>query len=315
MSLSVPPATPAIVGKQIESGRLAPVYLITGDDDVGRADLAAAFAESVEADLRAFNVERLYGGEATVDDVLDAVRTLPMMAPRRVVLVLQAERLLIPKRESEQAERDQQALEKYLNEPFAHATLVLVAAALDSRRRITRILLERAVVVNCAGLEGEDDARRWIRRRGEEQAVTIEPKGVELLARRSGADIGRLRADFERLMLYTLGSKSISVADVREILGAEISLDDWAVTNAIEQRQPARALKEVALILEGGEEPLKVLGQLGWFVRTKMRSARLRDAVEAIFRTDLALKTSGGEARVLFERLVVELCDCQSKPG
>ena len=31
-------------------------------------------------------------------------------------------------------------------------------------------------------------------------------------------------------------------------------------------------------------------------------------AVEALFRTDLDLKTSGGDPRVLLERLVVELC-------
>jgi DNA polymerase III delta subunit len=31
-------------------------------------------------------------------------------------------------------------------------------------------------------------------------------------------------------------------------------------------------------------------------------------AIEALFRTDLELKSSGGDPRVLLERLVVELC-------
>jgi len=31
-------------------------------------------------------------------------------------------------------------------------------------------------------------------------------------------------------------------------------------------------------------------------------------AVEALFRTDLELKSSGGDPRVLLERLVVDLC-------
>jgi hypothetical protein len=39
-----------------------------------------------------------------VDDLVDAAATLPMMAPRRVVLILEAEKLLIPKRESKAAE-------------------------------------------------------------------------------------------------------------------------------------------------------------------------------------------------------------------
>jgi hypothetical protein len=52
-----------------------------------------------------------------------------------------------------------------------------------------------------------------------------------------------------------------------------------------------------------------VLGQLAWFVRDKMNDPRrIPAAVEALFRTDLDLKSSGGDPRVLLERLVVELC-------
>jgi DNA polymerase III delta subunit len=43
-------------------------------------------------------------------------------------------------------------------------------------------------------------------------------------------------------------------------------------------------------------------------VRTKLRSDRLPAAVEALFRTDVALKSSAGDHRVLLERLVLELC-------
>ena len=54
-----------------------------------------------------------------------------------------------------------------------------------------------------------------------------------------------------------------------------------------------------------------ILGQLGWFVREKLVAAdarRVPAAVDALFRTDLDLKSSGGDPRVLLERLVVDLC-------
>jgi hypothetical protein len=41
---------------------------------------------------------------------------------------------------------------------------------------------------------------------------------------------------------------------------------------------------------------------------------RVPAAVEALFRTDLDMKSSGGDPRVLLERLVVELCG-GSRPG
>ena len=38
------------------------------------------------------------------------------------------------------------------------------------------------------------------------------------------------------------------------------------------------------------------------------RASGCRGAIEALFRTDLDLKRSAGDPRVLLERLVVELC-------
>ena len=71
----------------------------------------------VDEGLRAFNVERMYGGEMKVSDLVDAANTLPMMVPRRVVIVLEAEKLFIPKRESKAAEEELQRLEEFLKAP------------------------------------------------------------------------------------------------------------------------------------------------------------------------------------------------------
>ena len=87
--------------------------------------------------------------------------------------------------------------------------------------------------------------------------------------------------------------------------------DDWAVTNAIQRGDSAEALKQIALSMDSGGIPYKILGQLAWFVREKLSvidPRRVPAAVEALFRTDLDLKSSGGDPRVLLERLVVELC-------
>src|SRR2546427_439759 len=87
----MPLATPAAVRKQIESGRVDPIYLLQGEDDVEKSALAGEFAELVDEELRAFNVERIHAGDLTTADKLaDGVaslvaarRTLPMMSPQR----------------------------------------------------------------------------------------------------------------------------------------------------------------------------------------------------------------------------------------
>jgi DNA polymerase III delta subunit len=83
------------------------------------------------------------------------------------------------------------------------------------------------------------------------------------------------------------------------------------MANAIEAGDGKTALRQLALMLDAGAPPEQILGQLGWLVRTKFPfqvPAMLCSAVQSLFRTDLDLKRSAGEPRVLLERLVVELC-------
>jgi DNA polymerase-3 subunit delta len=150
-----------------------------------------------------------------------------------------------------------------------------------------------------------------VRKAGAECGKPIEPAAVRLVAQRAGVDIVRLRGDIERLMLFAAEKPAITIADAREVVSAETAQDDWAVTNAIQQRNAPEALRQLALALDSGAVPYMIVGQLAWFVRDKLTQTdtrRVPAAIDALFRTDLDLKTSAGDPRVLLERLVVELC-------
>jgi DNA polymerase-3 subunit delta len=314
------PVPPSAVRKQLASGTPDPVYLLVGDDELEKSALAAEFGELVDEGLRAFNVDRIHAGEWTtgdrlidgVDSIVAAARTLPMMAPRRVVTVLQAEAVLTPRRESEAASRALEALEALIDTPEAQTTIVLVAASVDRRSRMYKLLQKRATIVECGVIEDQADAERWVRTRITAAGVEVDPQAPRLLVQRAGLDLRRLRSEVDRLLLYALGQSRISLDDARAVAGPAALLDDWAMTNAIEAGQTAEALRQLALMLDAGAPPEKILGQLAWLVRAKfpqLAPSALRPSVEAVFRTDQDLKRSAGEPRILLERLVVELCE------
>jgi len=319
----MPTGTPASVRKQIASATPDSVYLLQGEDDVEKSAVAAEFADLVEEGLRAFNVDRVHAGDMTTGDrlasgvasLVSAARTLPMMAPWRVVVVMQAEAMLVPRRESEAASRALEEIEAYLQNPESQTVLVLVAASIDRRSRLFKLLSKHATLVDCGVIEDQADAERWIRARVAAAQAAIDPVAARLLASRAGTDVKRLRGDIDRLLLYALGQKTITADDVRECAGPAGLQDDWAMTNAIEGGRVGEALRQLALMLDAGAPPEKILGQLGWLVRTKFPAiapSRLSIAIEAVFRTDLDLKSSGGDPRILLERLVVELCERQN---
>ena len=333
----MPSTTPQAIRKQIAQRSPDPVYLIVGDDHAEMSKLAADLSTLVEDELRAFNLERLYAGEkgASPVAIVEAARTLPMMGDRRVVVVLRAEKILKPKRRGKAADAgddepdgdagppaEVDVLEAYVRTPEPRTTLILVASDVDRARRLYKTLQKQSTIVECWGLKGARDARvdlRQVARQAEQlvqQAVVaagqqIERAAARLVAERAGTDIATLRGDTARLLLYAAGQPKINLKDVQEVVSAETIQDEWAVTSAIQQRNAAEALRQIGLALDGGSVPYMILGQLGWFVRERLSEAdsrRVPAAMDALFRTDLELKSSGGDPRVLLERLVVELC-------
>jgi DNA polymerase-3 subunit delta len=303
----MPSLAPAALRQQIAKGHFQPLYFLFGADEAEKAALVAAFVDTRDEGLRPFNLDRLHGGEIKADDLIEASRRLPLMADRRIIIVSHADPLLVPKRESEAAEQAAEDLAALFKDPPDHAVIVIVADNPDARRKLVSVLLKEAVGVVCGVVEDVAEARRWIKTQAEAAGIRLEPAAVNLLAERGGTDVARLRAELERAQLFA-GGAVVTADAVRETVGEASIPDEWAMARALERGDAAAALRELALMFDEGRVAPMILGQIAYVVRAKLPPARVRRAVEAVFRTDLDLKRSAGDPRMLMERLVVELC-------
>jgi DNA polymerase III delta subunit len=240
------------------------------------------------------------------------------MAPRRIVLLLQADRALAARRgrgaaDPEAADEDAvpaggeggkpsaqlALLKEYAKHPHAHAVVALFGGGLN---RAFDALARQAAVITC---EATADVVRVLEI---EHGVRFDREAVELLRERAGADLGRLRADVERVVLYAAGRTTITKDEVKEVVGRATAAGGKKLWTELASRRAAGALRELELELADGAVPFMILGLLRSVVERTVASRDLPAAVDALMRTDLALKSSGGDARVLLERLVVELC-------
>jgi DNA polymerase III delta subunit len=321
---------PAEVRKQIRAGETAPLYLLEGDDLQSRHDLAVEFATLVDEGLQAFNVQSFHATEATtatrdqmLGEIVSAARTLPMMVPRRVLIVHEAERLLSPRKGKDEDEpvtpapagKRRKAItaaeefEQYLESPEPLTTLVFAAGALDANRRLVKLLRKHAVAVDCGTLENAVDAGRWIKAQLERETLSIEPQAVTLLLRATGLSLGRIRAEVEKLALFAAGEATVTATHVKEmVLPQSEPGEDFALGRAIWNNNARDALREIDAQLEDGAPPVMVLGQIRAAAGRLKPDDRARSALAAVFETDLALKSSTGEPRYLLEKLAIELC-------
>ncbi len=325
---------PVEVRAQIAAGKTGPLYLLTGDDLQARHDLAVEFAALVDEGLQAFNVEAFYANEASsasardqmIGAMLATARTLPMMAPRRVVVVHEAERLLSPKRaKDEEAEpllpepggRKRKAaattptdeLEAYLERPEPLTTMVFVAGPLDANRRLVKLLRKHAAVVDCGSLASAQEAAGWIRKRLEKDELAIDAKAVALLLETTGLSLGRIRAEVEKLVLYAAGDATITERHIRDLVVPETEPGEGpAVGIAVRDGDARRALRELAALFDAGVVPQPILGQIRWGVGGLRPPERVKWALSRVLETDMRMKSSAGSPQHLLECLIVDLC-------
>lgn len=344
----MPSLAASALKQQIAAGTLAPIYLIVGDD----VRLAEALVDGIEGTVdpadQPFAVERLYATEDSGSpiNIAAAARALPMLGDRRIVIVLRAEKLLKPKRAgkadagddpSESAEAtdagseeagDLTPLEDYVARPVESTTLVFVASEIDRSRKFTKKLVERAVVTDVAGVVRKDERNRAVYDRDEAQRQaeailrtegrTIDPAGLAAIVDAAGDDINKLRGDVTKLVLFGGARTKLTADDVEAVTSGDGVVDDWGVVNAIGDGDAARALVEVGRRMERGDSAHQIVGQLRWWVSNRLVESapeRAKPAVDALLRTDRALKSSGGDERVLLERLVVELTGKRLPPS
>jgi DNA polymerase-3 subunit delta len=325
---------------QVKKGQFQPIYVIVGDDEGAKDAAVAAFVAAVPEDVQAFALERVSALERDPPTVVAAARTLPFLGDRRFVIVTRAEKWLTGKRKAkadageaeERGDGDGEEpsggagidmLEAYAESPEPLSTLVIVASDINRTLRVVKALLKQAALVECWGLKDEKEARgfaindaleragRYVVAELKKTGLTIDRRALEPLLSHAGTDMATLRGDVERLALFCHGKGAVTLEDVQEIVSGGALINRWGVVNAVERSDAREALRQLALALDAGEVPFMILGQIGWFVRNKLVTAgpaRVASAVDALFRADVAMKSSGGEPRVLLERLIVELC-------
>ena len=266
--------TPEQAAKEAQSGNLRPVYLVLGEERFLQSIALSELRRGVlgQKDL-GLNEDVFDAGEADVECVLSAARTLPMMAPRRLVIVRSLERWE-PKTEAKsEAPRDGKEraqafdrLAEYAEGPSPTTTLVLIAGKLDNRRRLVTVAKKSGFVVECDA-PSRNALRDWVERRARVRGKALSGGVAELLTDLAGPELSRLDDAIERLSLYVGDSKEIGEDAVADAIVGVKPASVWELTGAVARRDLGAALAALARVYDPKDRGLPLLGTLAWSTR------------------------------------------------
>ncbi len=268
--------TPEQAHQEARQGKLRPVYLVVGEeaylrDRVVRALREAALAGSVPG----LNDDQLDAGDAGADQVLGVARTMPMMAPRRLVIVRSIERWEVKSERRATGKTGTSprldpfaALGEYVESPSPDCVLVLVGGKLDRRRKLVARAKKEGWMVACDPLSRRE-LPQWVRDFAAEQGGTMGQDVADLVAELTGPELGPVVDAVERLVLYA-GPRAVTEDDVSACLVKLRPTEVWALTDAIGRRDLAAALGALHAVFDPRDAG-RLVGVLAWSTRQLLK--------------------------------------------
>jgi DNA polymerase III subunit delta len=338
--------TPAQAIEQAKTGQLLSVYLVAGEERLLRDEVVRELrAASLAGGIAAFNEDKFTAGEADVEDIVSAARTVPMMARRRFVLVRGAERWDA----SEAATSPFDRLTEYAAAPIDSTCLVIVGSKIDGRRKFVLAARKQGFLVSCEPLDARS-LSAWIVERFASKGHAVDRDVAELLAALVGPDLSSVDDAIERLSLYAGEGAVVGEEAIGACVARVRTADTWALVDAVGARDLGRALRTLADAYDPRERGLPLLGALAWSIRqlaryqaalesgvsgdeaarragvfqpyrarelaAKARAVRPREVERwllVLAETDLALKSSRRNADSILEEMLTRLCRAETR--
>jgi DNA polymerase-3 subunit delta len=267
--------------QRLAGGKPVPAIVLLGTDvylrDLCRNQIIDA---CVPEGARDWAVARVPGSAQGWKEVLERAQTMPMLAPRQVIIVEDAE--TVESLGEKSREEIVEGLEKYLESPAPFTILLLEATALDGRQRFSKVLGEKALVVKLN--IGDASAAALATEMARELGVEIDREASGLLADILNGEPARIRIELEKLTAYVQGRGRIGAGDVEALVVAARKNTVWQLADMLATRKRDAALAFLDNLLREGEQPAGLVGALAWMYR-KLIEAR-----------DLPAGTSGYQA-------------------
>lgn len=323
--------------KDLRTGPRSGLYLLVGEDAFTRERACRLIEEALNRSDPGLDRTVAYGDEATAEAIMGAIGTGSLFGDARLVVVRGFDRLGA-------AAQDQ--LVPLLTRLPAGVTVVLLAAALDRRRKAMQELVKAARVVACDP-PPQGALPQWVLQRARALGLNLEPAAVPALLASAGPDPQTLYTELEKLAAYA-GSDPVDAAVVEQVASVAIPhAAEYAIfrfADAVAEGRTQDALALLRDLLAVGQPPLYILTMLARQYRlillahdaslsgpelaarlgvkspyaaqkaarqaARVGAAPARAALHRILQADREIKT-GRDPRLVLETLVVALAHGQ----
>lgn len=321
--------------KDLETGNLAPLYVLFGEEPYLLQQCELRFRlQAVSPETFDFNFNQYYASDCDVSQVRDTVELLPMMAPKRLVILKEAQDL---------TDKEWAEFESVIETPVDSTVFVILARRLDKRKKQVRLLLDKGQCVEFKK-PFENQIPGWIRYIAGTLELEITDEATQLLHKLVGNHLIEIEAELKKLGDYVLPRRRIEMVDVAAAVSRRREESIFELTKAIGQNDRVRALEHLVHLLDQGQNEIGIVsmtarhvrillairkGQEGGLYGAKLAAfaqiapyfldeylgqarlwspRRLEQTLVVLAETEKALKSSPLSSHIWLENMILKMC-------
>jgi len=256
-----------------ELGREWPVGLtVLSGDDVYHLDRAQRRLLEVltQDDASEFGLTVFGDDKVDLSAVVGAARSVGMFSPRRVVFVSNLSAL----------DGEPETIQAYAAAPPPQSYLIVRAPSLDQRRKLHQVLAKSGRLLKFeAGDPGYGRGEQDVVEMAREKDLELDSGTAAFLHQIAGGDLYRLSNELDKIRAWLgEGERRVTQEIVREVAVSGGLLSGWEVADAVLRRDRAAALAAARRLVDGGDEPIRVVGGLAWRARVMLQARAMLDA-------------------------------------
>jgi len=210
--------------------------------------------------LDSFNYKRYEGKGLSVEEIEDAVNTLPAFAERTMIEIHDFDIF--------KCDEKQRLLDMFSDLPD-YTCLVFIYSTVeykpDGRQKINKDILKYADVVDFV-IQDQDKLVKWIRRHFLDAGKNISAGDAEYLAFITGGSMSTLNGEIEKTAAFSK-QENITRADIDAVVTPILDTVAYKLTDALVSRDNKRALQVLDELFQMREAPHKLI----YSVSLKMR--------------------------------------------
>jgi len=222
--------------KEIRNKKFEKIYFLHGEEPYFIDVLTKAIQDNaLEESERDFNQSILYGKDAEVLSLISELKSYPMMAERRLVILKEAQYF-----------KAIEQLESYLENP-ANSTIFVICykyKTFDARKKTLKNALKNGVVFKSEKVK-EYQLAEWIQQYIKTTGYELNSKACMLLIESLGNDLGRIVKELEKLAILIEKGTIINENHIEENIGISKDYNVFELTNAVANKDNLKALKIV----------------------------------------------------------------------